>query len=251
MENLTQDFSSSSLRDFDKTMPIGFFDSGIGGISVMQECRKLLPNENFIYFADSKNAPYGNKTSKEILDRVTTCSEILLEQGCKAIVIACNTATNVGVKLLREKYLCPFVGIEPAIKPAVKEHKGGKILLLCTNATSKQEKFVELLSKYNNGDVIVAPQCDLAMDIEKNIENLSKIKSRVFSILDDYRNVSSVILGCTHYYFIKDFLNEYYNNEVTIFDGNLGAAKRLKTLLQTQDLMTTSKKCGEISFLIE
>ncbi|MBM6837465.1 aspartate/glutamate racemase family protein, partial [Clostridium saudiense] len=125
-----------------KEMPIGFLDSGLGGISVLREALKIMPNENYIYFGDSKNAPYGTKTKKEIRDLTFNTVEFLLEKGAKGIVVACNTATSAAVAELRLVYPdIPLVGIEPAIKPAVELSKKGNILMMATPMTVKQDKF--------------------------------------------------------------------------------------------------------------
>lgn len=209
--------------------PIGIFDSGIGGLSVLNACKAILPNENYIYIADSQYAPYGDKCDNYIKERVFTLSECLIAKGVKAIVVACNTATNVGIKMLRERYQIPFVGLEPAIKPA--RGVEGKKILLCTPATARQEKFLQLVEKYGTRDLVISPQPNLACIIEKNYPNLELAKEEIFCTLNQCHDAKAIILGCTHYVFVKDILSEYFNNQILIFDGNEGAARRLKQLL--------------------
>ena len=135
------------LKRLVNAFSIGIFDSGAGGLSVLNACRAVLPREDFIYLADIAGAPYGNKTDEEIAARVLACCERLLELNCKAIVVACNTATNVGIKMLRSRYARPFVGLEPAVKPAANAGLAGETVLLCTEATARQEKFNALLQQ--------------------------------------------------------------------------------------------------------
>ena len=212
---------------------IGVFDSGIGGLSVLQVCKAVLPNEKFIYYADTPHAPYGNKSNDYIKQRVFAISEMFIKNGAKAIVVACNTATNVGIKMLRERYKIPFVGLEPAIKPASATE--GRVLLLCTNATANQEKFKELVKKYGNSNLVILPQNNLAAIIEKNYPNVETVKQEIKNILAPQKRVKAIILGCTHYVLVehcfKEIFSEIAGSDIIIFNGNLGAANRLKSLL--------------------
>ncbi len=229
--------------------PIGFFDSGIGGLTTLYQCRKALVAEDFIYLPDFENVPYGNKSSQEIETLSFLNVEKLLRFKVKAIVIACNTATSVAAEKLRESYTMPIIGLEPALKPAFDAKGAGKVLLLCTYATAHQEKFKRLMDNYG-GNVIVAPQRDLAALIEKNIFSLERIRPEVYGILSKYDGVSSVVLGCTHYVFIKNMINDFYCGRLKIYDGNAGAAKRLKYLLEKNDALSskTGSK-GSVIFL--
>ena len=218
---------------------IGVFDSGCGGRSVLTSCKELLPNHKFLYYADIAYAPYGNKNDAYIKDRVFTISQMLIDKGVKAIVVACNTATGVGIKMLRKKFKIPFVGLEPAIKPAVATCGKNKIILLCTPATTRQENFKALLAKYGTPNVEIAPQKDLACLIEKNFNNLQAIKTDIHKMLEPYKDARGIILGCTHYVFIKEMIADFfYPKSVQIFDGNLGAARRLQQLLYESGLIT-------------
>ena len=227
---------------------IGVFDSGVGGLSVLESCRAVLPDEQFLYFADKEFSPYGDKSDDFIKERVFYISENFIKRGVKAIVVACNTATNVGIKMLREKFKIPFVGLEPAIKPAVVECGNKKIILLCTPATARQTKFTELLKKHDTGNIHIVATSGLACLIEKNFNNLDDIANKVYDILLPHSDASGIILGCTHYVHIKPMIQNFYqklasNSGVKIFDGNEGAARRLKELLYTNKLtgvLTTS-----------
>jgi len=211
--------------------PIGIFDSGIGGLSVLESCRAILPYENFIYLADNGFAPYGDKCDDYIRERVFCLSECLIARGVKAIVVACNTATNVGIKMLRERYKIPFVGLEPAIKPA--RVVDGKTVLLCTPATARQEKFLQLVERYGTEHLIIAPQPNLATIIENCYPNIDLARCEIYKTLNPYADAKAIILGCTHYVLVKDIILDFYNHKNPIFDGNEGASKRLKELLSS------------------
>jgi len=217
------------------TRPIGIFDSGTGGLSVLRECKRLLPNENFVYLCDREFFPYGNKSNSFIKKRVFALSERLLtEYDCKAIVVACNTATNVGIQMLREKYSTPFVGLEPAIKPALEEIPKEKVVLLTTPVTMRQEKFKNLLSKFDISNLVILPQKDLASQIEDNIDDVDKVYPQIEEILTPHSDAKGIVLGCTHYVFAKPLIEKFFENlskQIKIFDGNEGAARRLKDLL--------------------
>lgn len=229
--------------------PIGVFDSGVGGISTLRSCMDLLPDESFVYLADRSGLPYGSKEMSQIETRVKTCVQTLMGEGVKAVVVACNTATNVGIGVLRSSYSMPFVGVEPALKPAVEQCRRGNILLLLTTATQQQEKFRKLFQKYDNGRIIISPQPDLAFEIENNIENIEPLRRRVYSILQGYKNVEGVVLGCTHYIFLQPLIRDFYCGHIKIFDGNDGTARRLACVLEQNNLIAQSSR-RFIKFLV-
>ena len=233
-----------------KEMPIGFLDSGLGGISVLREALKIMPNENYIYFGDSKNAPYGTKTKKEIRDLTFNAVEFLLEKGVKGIVVACNTATSAAVAELRLVYPhIPLVGIEPAIKPAVELGKRGKILMLATPMTVKQDKFKYLLNRYEDRADIVPIPCEGLMEFVENGELDSKeLKNYLANKLKGYdsSNTSSVVLGCTHYPFVENAIRDVIGTDIDIIDGGLGTAREIKRRLNEKKLLIDSNKKGKI-----
>ena len=203
-----------------KDLPIGFLDSGVGGLSVLREAIKIMPNENYIYFGDSKNAPYGVKPTKEIRDLTFNVVDFLIEKGIKGLVVACNTATSAAVSELRRVYPdIPLVGIEPAIKPAVELNRSGKILIMATPMTIKQEKFNLLLNKYKEKAEIVPIPCAGLMEfIEDGIlsgEELEEYLEEKLSIYDK-SEISSIVLGCTHYPFVKDVIAKIVGSNVII-----------------------------------
>ena len=230
--------------------PIGIFDSGVGGLKILAALRKVLPRENYIYVFDRSHSPYGNRSNRYIKKRAEKVSEMLIKEGAKTVVVACNTATNVGITRLREKFGVPFVGVEPPLKPAAAAHKEGKILVLCTCRTAVQEKFLRLKEKYDDGSVTVIPLANLARDIENNFTSLKDLKPVVDGIFSPYDgdNVESVVLGCTHYYYVKDLIDAHFGGKVKIYDACDGVARRLKDVL-TQNDLPAQKNIGKVRYI--
>lgn len=231
-------------------MPIGFLDSGVGGLSVMKEAIKIMPNENYIYFGDSKNAPYGTKSTKEIRDLTFKVVDFLISKGIKGLVVACNTATSAAVSELRKVYPdMPLVGIEPAIKPAVELNKPGKILMMATPMTIKQEKFNLLLNKYKDkGDIVPIPCPGLMEFIESGIMEGEELENYLKQKLCIYNSneISAIVLGCTHYPFVKDTIKKVVGEDVVILDGGEGTAREIKRRLEQQDLISNRKEKGNV-----
>lgn len=218
-----------------KNRPIGFFDSGVGGLSVMKEAIQVMPNENYIYFGDSKNAPYGVKSVEEVRDLTFKAVEFLLNKGVKGIAIACNTATSAAVADLRKIYPdLPLVGIEPALKPAVELNKDGNILIMATSMTLKEEKFNRLMNRYKDRASIIPVPCPgLVEFIEAGKLDGKEVEEYLFEKVNTYNGgkIASIVLGCTHYPFIKDTLVKIIGKDITIIDGGLGTAKELRRRL--------------------
>jgi len=211
-------------------------DSGIGGVSTLGEILMVLPFEEYIYFADKAFMPYGDKDAVVIRQRMEAICQYFFErEEIKAVVIACNTATACGIEYLRKRFLgrAIFVGVEPAIKPAVEGLSGGKVLVLVTPSTAVQPKFLALLNKYKDC-VILAPMPDLASLIENNIHDLNKISKKIENTLTPFKGqgIKSVVLGCTHYCFAGDIIARFLNAKT--FDGNHGTAMQLYNLLTKQ-----------------
>ena len=233
-----------------KDLPIGFLDSGVGGLSVLREAIKIMPNENYIYFGDSKNAPYGVKPTKEIRDLTFNVVDFLIEKGIKGLVVACNTATSAAVSELRRVYPdIPLVGIEPAIKPAVELNRSGKILIMATPMTIKQEKFNLLLNKYKEKAEIVPIPCAGLMEfIEDGVlsgKELEEYLEEKLSIYDK-SEISSIVLGCTHYPFVKDAIAKIVGSKVIIIDGGEGTAREIKRRLKEKNLLTDRIEKGNV-----
>ncbi|GAA0745362.1 glutamate racemase [Clostridium oceanicum] len=233
-----------------KYKPIGFFDSGVGGISVLKESVKLLPKENFLYYGDSKNAPYGIKTVDEVKSLTFKAVDFLIEKGVKAIVIACNTATSASIEDLRDTYDIPIIGIEPAVKPAVELNKKGKILIMATPMTLAEKKFKNLSHIYKQTANIEPIPCPKLVEyIEKGIVEGEDIEKYLLNKVEKYTKypIASIVLGCTHFPFIKKTLSKIVGEKVEIIDGGLGTGKELKRKLLENNSLSDKKDHGKVT----
>lgn len=216
--------------------PIGLFDSGIGGTSIWNAIHQLLPNESTIYLADSKNAPYGQKSKAEILALSCKNVEILLEQNCKLIVVACNTATTNAIKELREKYQVPFIGIEPAIKPAALNSKTHTIGILATKGTLNSALFNKTLDKYQ--DIKIVEQ--IGHGLVQLIENGQMDSAEMNKLLNAYlepmikANIDYLVLGCSHYPYLIPQIKKILPNSIQIIDSGEAVARQTKHVLEQQ-----------------
>ena len=224
-----------------KNSYIAFFDSGMGGLSVLKTAIEFYPFENYLYYADVQNAPYGNHSKKKIFEFTLNSIKEILKYDVKTIVLACNTATNVGISKLRDELNIDILGLEPAVKPAAQKIKDGKILVLATKATINQDKFKALYKIHNtNGNFILCPQKHLAFDIEKHFFDKKILSQKLDKYLKDYNNiVKGCVLGCTHYVLIKDLIFEKLDCE--LFDGNLGVVTNLFKMLRKKNLVSINK----------
>lgn len=236
-----------------KDLPVGFLDSGIGGLSVLKEAVKLLPNEDFLYYGDSKNAPYGTKTRKEVQMLTGDIVGFLRERGVKAIVIACNTATSAAASLLREKFNdMPIVGIEPALKPAVIHHIKERVLVMATPMTIREQKFQQLVQLYGKEAQIIELPCEGLMEfVERGVLEGEEIEAYLKALLGPYldRKIGAIVLGCTHYPFLKNSIAKISGTEVDIIDGSLGTSKELKRRLEEEGLLNDKKEKGTVEIL--
>lgn len=236
-----------------KNRPIGFFDSGVGGLSVMREALKIMPNEDYIYFGDSKNAPYGIKSVEEVRELTFRAVEFLLNKGVKGIAVACNTATSAAVADLRKMYPdLPLVGIEPALKPAVESVNEGSILIMATPMTLKEAKFNRLMKKYEDrADIVPVPCPGLMEFIEEGKLQGEEVEKYLLDKVNTYKKgkISSIVLGCTHYPFIEPLLSKIVEEDTVIIDGGLGTAKELKRRLSEKELLTNSIEVGKVEII--
>jgi glutamate racemase len=236
-----------------KYKPIGFFDSGVGGISVLKEAVAFLPYENFIYFGDSKNAPYGVKSVKEVKELTFRAVEFLLNKDVKAVVVACNTATSAAIEDLRVNYReCPIIGIEPALKPAVELEKKGKIIIMATPMTLAENKFKRLMIKYSaEHDIEPLPCPGLVELIENGILEGERVEEYLRNKLKPFENseVAAVVLGCTHYPFVKSSIKAVLKDDASIIDGSAGTVKQLKRQLTKFNLLNDSGHIGDVEIL--
>jgi len=228
--------------------PIGVFDSGVGGTSVWQEIVKLLPYENTIYLADSKNAPYGTKSKEKIIALSEKNTEYLLERGCKIIVVACNTATTNAITSLRAKYNVPFIGIEPAIKPAALQTKTNAIGILATQGTLSSELFAKTSEKFAKEiQVIEQIGTGLVEIVEANQMNTEKTKKLLTEYLHPMilQKIDHLILGCTHYPYLIPQIKKILPDTVTIIDSGEAVARQTKHILELNNLLNIIQKLTE------
>lgn len=234
-----------------KKQPIGVFDSGLGGISVLKELHKLMPNEDFIFFGDSKNAPYGTKTVEEVQNLSQQIVTKFLQQNVKAVVIACNTATSAAAKKLRLTYPeLPIIGLEPAVKPATLLKPHAKILVMATELTLREVKFNDLIQQFANQAIIYKlPASKLVEFIEKGDTSSVELHAYLLDLLTPYcQKVDAVVLGCTHFPFARRVIQEIMGPDTAIIDGGNGAARELKRVLQVKDLLQDHTHAGSVCF---
>lgn len=231
--------------------PIGLFDSGVGGTSIWKEVHALLPNESTIYLADSKNAPYGQKTQEEIIELSKKNTEFLLENNCKLIIVACNTATTNAIKVLRATYDIPFIGIEPAIKPAALHSKTQKIGILATQGTLNSELFHQTVALYS--DVKVVEQ--IGFDLVTLIENGEMHSKRMTQLLNDYllpmvaQDIDYLVLGCTHYPYLIPQIKKIIPKHIKIIDSGEAVAKQTKHILEINNLFNNTKDAKQTFYI--
>lgn len=238
----------------DPCAPIGVFDSGVGGVSVLREIRKLLPHENLIFYGDNKNAPYGTKSAQEVCRHSEACFDFLRQRGCKLIVVACNTASAVALPGLRARWApFPIVGIEPAIKPALLENPGKEVLLLATPLTVKQERIHALAEKYHeSASLTMKGAKGLVELIEeghlKDEKLLSFLRGLFSDELSENRIPDALVLGCTHYPHVKNAFRQVLGPDLKLYDGGAGTARRCRFLLEEQNALNPRKKRGRVEF---
>ncbi|MCH5252463.1 MAG: glutamate racemase [Lachnospiraceae bacterium] len=237
-----------------KNLPIGFMDSGLGGLSVLREAVRIMPAEDFIYYGDSLHAPYGTKEQEEIRELTFDVVKKLLKQGIKGLAVACNTATSAAVRKLRSDYPeLPIVGIEPAIKPAVMNHKNGRILVMATPMTIRQKKYQELLERYNNQAEIISVPCEGLMEfVERGSIDAEELNTYFQEHLTPYlsEDTETIVLGCTHYPFLKPYLKNFLGDSATrLIDGSLGTSMELKRRLGEKNLLREENRKGHVEII--
>lgn len=233
-----------------ETRPIGFLDSGLGGISVLGEAMRMLPNENFVYFGDTAHIPYGDKPPEEVYRYTHQAVEQLMEKGCKAIVIACNTATSVAAARLREEIsTLPIIGMEPALKPASLLPGEGKVLVMATRVTLSLPKFESLMERYGQ-DAIPLPCPGLMECVEDGEFSGNRVETLLKSLFAPHLHqpIKAVVLGCTHYPFLKSTIRRFFPETTMLVDGSEGTVRQLARRLAENGLL--SDACGgQVEFL--
>ena len=236
----------------DRSSPVGFFDSGLGGISVLRGVRALLPGEDCLYFGDSLHAPYGVRSVEQVRELSLAAVETLLSRGAKAIVIACNTATSAAAAILRERYPeLIIIGTEPALKPAVLAHPGGRVLVMATAMTLHEQKFADLREQFRTQAQIVPVPCTGLMEfVERGILSGEDLERFLLEILEPFTKVpvDAVVLGCTHYPFLTDAIRRIIGAAPEIFDSADGVSRQLCHRLQEQGLLNPRSDGGRVTF---
>lgn len=234
-----------------KIVRIGFFDSGIGGMTVLHQAMRFLPNEDYIFYADTLHVPYGEKPKEEVREYIFNAVDFMAKQEIKALVIACNTATSIAVDDLRQKYDFPILGIEPSVKPAVQkcEGKRKKVLVFATNLTLKEEKFHNLVKSIDRHDIIESlPLPGLVQFAENFVFSEEKVVPYLIEKLSsfDLKQYGTVVLGCTHFPYFKNSIKKLFPEEVDIISGSIGTAKNLKRILEARNQINEGN--GDILF---
>lgn len=220
--------------------PVGVFDSGVGGLSILARIHQLLPQESLLYVADSKHAPYGPKGDAFILARSRAIVDFLITKDVKVIVVACNTATAAAVKQLRVEYDLPIIGMEPAIKPAAEKSKSGVIGVLATEGTLASDKFVELKNRFDGKAEIITQPCP---GLVEEIETLEPDEAVIDRLLREYippllaKGVDTLVLGCTHYSYIENQIQAVAGATVAVIDTDDAVARRLASVLEEKALL--------------
>lgn len=221
-------------------LPIGVFDSGVGGISVLAEMLRVLPDERFIYFGDCANAPYGSKSTECVRSLALQAAQFLLDRGVKCLVVACNTATSAAITVLRATLHIPVVGMEPALKPAVEMCRPGAVLVLATPLTLREEKFWSLVNRLSAAAEIEPVSCPGLVElIESGLTDGDEVRQYLSGRLSPLagRRLAAVVLGCTHYVFVRRELASILGGEVPIVDGNAGTVRHLRNVLRESGLL--------------
>ena len=229
--------------------PIGVFDSGVGGISVLRHLVALMPQERFLYYGDSANAPYGTKTTEQVRQLTLQVAQGLLDRGCKALVVACNTATAAAIETLRQKYPDTIViGIEPALKLAANHFPGGRIGVMATPVTLREEKFDHLLHRFTEScEVVKLPAPGLVELVEHGKADSAEAEALLYPLLHPHEGkLDAVVLGCTHYPFAKNVIQKLLGENTLLLDGGEGTARETKRRLEAAGLLR--RGTGEVIF---
>lgn len=221
------------------TLPIAVFDSGVGGISVLRELIRLMPGENYLYYGDSANAPYGTKTTQQVRELTLSVADMLFQRGIKALVVACNTATSAAINVLREKY--PeriIVGIEPALKMAADRFPTGKIGVMATPVTLREEKFSLQAERFSQIQLSRIPAPGLVELIEQGKADSQQTRLLLEDLLAPYvGDLDALVLGCTHYPFAAARIADILGPGTQLFDGGAGTARQTRRCLESAGLL--------------
>ncbi len=229
-----------------KEAPIGVFDSGLGGLSVVKTLRRLMPHENIIFFGDSARNPYGTKTKNEVREYSFEIVKSLSEIPVKAVVIACNTATSAAAKELRKAFEFDIVGMEPALKPAAELKTPSKIAVWATNLTLREEKFSHLRKRFDGDHDIVMVACPQLVQLVEHdqLQDQPLVEETLKHYIAKSQGAEFIVLGCTHFLFFKKQLQALLGNSARLIDGNEGTIRHLQALLKEKDLLAPEDQEG-------
>ncbi|MEW6286426.1 MAG: glutamate racemase [Chloroflexota bacterium] len=237
---------------FNSTSPIGIFDSGVGGLSVLRAIRAQMPEEAVLYFGDQGHIPYGPRPMEQIRGFSETITRFLLERGAKIIVVACNTASAAALKYLREKFPhVQFVGMEPAVKPAAETTQTGRVGVLATPATFQGALYASVVERFANGVELFQDTCPgLVQQIEQGNLNGGETRRILENALRPMlaKNIDTVVLGCTHYPFVIPLIQEIAGEKVRVIDPAPAVARQVKRLLEAGGVRNASTERGEARF---
>jgi glutamate racemase len=232
--------------------PIGVFDSGLGGISVVREIRRQMPNERIVYFGDSANAPYGTKPTGQVRELTKNVVDSLASQGIKALVAACNTASSAADSYLHQTYDFPIVEMEPALKVACDLGHGNpqRVIVAATELTLNEQKFSALMQRFSSKHTIYRQSCpDLVELVEHDrLDDRDLVMATLHRYFDQYdlTSIDAVVLGCTHFVFYRDYFHELVPSNVSIVDGNAGTVRQLHRLLEGDDTLAEPDARGAV-----
>lgn len=242
----------SIVENTAKESPIGVFDSGLGGISVLAELISCMPGEKYIYYGDSANAPYGVRKTEEVKELTFNVADYILKYNIKALVVACNTATSAAINELRSSYIIPIIGMEPALKPAIEKYKTKDVIVMATPVTLREKKFNNLIQQFNKPENIIKLPCPGLVELIEvsggnSVEITQYLKDQFINF--DLSKVGAIVLGCTHYIFIKDSIRDVIGKDIELIDGNKGTTKHLYKLLDETGAQNEKKDITEVKII--
>jgi glutamate racemase len=241
----------TDLKNNKKTQPVGVFDSGVGGLSLLRCIREELPGEDLLYVADSGYAPYGDKQGEYIEKRSFAISEFLVEQNAKAIVVACNTATAAAIAKMRTTFNVPIIGMEPGVKPAIAASQTRTVGIMATTETLKSEKFRLLTDRFCNDCNIITQACPGLVEQVEQIDlsgrkTIDMVESYVGALLS--KGADIIVLGCTHYLFLVEIIREIAGKDIKVIDTGIAVAKEVRRRLEEADILSGADKSGREQF---
>lgn len=233
------------------TAPIGVFDSGLGGISVVRDIVRMMPNEQVLYFGDSANAPYGTKTPDEVKKLSESIVENFAAEGVKAVVIACNTATSAAAESLRARYDFPIIGMEPALKVACDRGEHQRVIVAATPLTLREHKFAVLMERFADQHTIFKRPCPQLVEIVESgkLDDHDLVMNTLHELFDEYDldTIDAVVLGCTHFVFFRDYFRELLPSHAAVIDGNEGTVRHLSVVLESLGQLAPDDAEGSIT----